>query len=195
MSSTNRGRERNKYDYYVTPKNEVRKFLKVFLQNNEIKGNILDPCAGGDLNHGMTYPEAINEIIKDCKVKTLDIRPDSRAEYKNIDYLKTDISELIEGYKPNAIFTNPPFNLAMDFIKKALEEVNENGFVIMLLRLNFLGSESRNTWLKNNMPYEIYVHSKRMSFTGDGKTDSIEYAHFIWKKGHKGATKLYLLDY
>lgn len=31
----------------------------------------------------------------------------------------------------------------------------------------------------------IYVSHKRMSFTDDGKTDSIAYAHYIWKKGYK----------
>lgn len=45
------------------------------------------------------------------------------------------------------------------------------------------------------MPHEIYVHSKRMSFTKNGGTDSVEYAHFVWKKGSKSNTKLFLLDY
>lgn len=49
MSSTNRGKERNKFDYYVTPQKDIINFLKVFKVNhnelNNIK-NILDPCAG-----------------------------------------------------------------------------------------------------------------------------------------------------
>ena len=32
------------------------------------------------------------------------------------------------------------------------------------------------------MPIYTLVHSKRICFTDDGKTDSIEYAHFIWQK-------------
>ncbi|HBF3986180.1 TPA: hypothetical protein KOD80_004273 [Clostridioides difficile] len=34
------------------------------------------------------------------------------------------------------------------------------------------------------MPKYIFVHNRRMSFTDDGKTDSIEYAHFVWQKGY-----------
>lgn len=145
--------------------------------------------------HKMSYPEAIKEVFEIWHVETMDIRSDSKAEYKNTDYLKADIKKIIEGYEADIIITNPPFNSAIEFVKKALEDVKEDGLVIMLLRLNFLGSKNRNEWLKANMPYEIYVHSKRMSFIDGKGTDSIEYAHFVWKKGYKGVTKLYLLDY
>lgn len=203
MSSTNRGAERSKYDYYVTPKDEVRKFFYKFMENNA--GNIpqnpiyLDPCAGGDIDHGMPYPEIIDEYSRDKRkgyyIITSDIRKDSRANIRGVDYLKTDITDIMPYY-PDIIIANPPFNYAMEFIKKAMEDVWKGGYVIMLQRLNFLASKSRNEWFKNNMPYEIYVHSKRMSFTDDGKTDSIEYAHFVWRKGFNGgASRVYLLPY
>lgn len=198
MSSTNRGTDRNKFDYYVTPQKDIVNFLEAFKRNhNDLENikNVLDPSAGGDQNNEMSYPEAIKKVYFNWNVETLDIRTDSRAKHKGIDYLKRNISEILPDYKPDIIFTNPPFNLAMDFIKKALNEVRTDGYVIMLLRLNFLGSKDRNKWLKSNMPHEIYVHSKRMSFTKNGGTDSIEYAHFVWKKGSKSNTKLFLLDY
>ncbi|WP_279159601.1 hypothetical protein [Thomasclavelia cocleata] len=198
MSSTNRGTDRNKFDYYVTPQKDIVNFLEAFKRNhNDLENvkNVLDPSAGGDQNNEMSYPEAIKKVYFNWNVETLDIRTDSRAKHKGIDYLKRNISEILPDYKPDIIFTNPPFNLAMDFIKKALNEVRTDGYVIMLLRLNFLGSKDRNKWLKNNMPHEIYVHSKRMSFTKNGGTDSVEYAHFVWKKGSKSNTKLFLLDY
>ena len=150
---------------------------------------------GGDEENEMSYPNVIKRLMPENAVMTMDIRKDSKAMLKGYDYLKTDIEEIMQKFKAQMIFTNPPFNLAMDFIKKSLEDVEENGYVIMLLRLNFLGSRERNEWLKNNMPFEIYVHAKRMSFTGDGKTDSIEYAHFVWKKGWKGSARVFLLDY
>lgn len=196
MSSTNRGADRNKFDYYVTPKTEIHKFLSEFLKNHkEIKYfNILDPCAGGDIKNAASYPDVINDSLTKCDITTLDIREDSRAQYKGVDYLTVDVKDYCKR-RPNIIITNPPFYLAEDFIKKALEDVEKDGYVITLLRLNFLGSQARNKWLLNNMPYEIYVHAKRMSFTADGKTDSIEYAHFVFKKGHKEMTRLYLLEY
>ncbi len=72
----------------------------------------------------------------------------------------------------------------MDIINKALNDVREGGFVIMLLRLNYLGGKVRQRLWGNNMPKYIFVHNRRMSFTDDGKTDSIEYAHFVWQKGY-----------
>ncbi|MCR1959857.1 hypothetical protein CWE04_11450 [Thomasclavelia cocleata] len=198
MSSTNRGKERNKFDYYVTPQKDIINFLKVFKGNhNELNNieNVLDPCAGGDKDNDMSYPEAIKKVFPVWNIETLDIRMDSKANFKGVNYLDTDISKILPDYNADIIFTNPPFNLAMDFVKKAMCDVSENGYVIMLLRLNFLGSKDRNIWLRNNMPYEIYVHSKRMSFTKDGGTDSVEYAHFVWKKGYKGITRLHLLEF
>lgn len=140
----------------------------------------LDPCAGGDENHKMSYADTIIEEFSPQTVDSLDIREDSRAERKG-NYLDFEIPE----NKYNIIITNPPFDIAREIITKALKDVAENGYVIMLLRLNFLGSKDRRVFFEDNMPERIYVHSKRICFTEDGKTDSIEYAHFVWKKGLK----------
>lgn len=189
MSSTNRGYDRHISDYYVTPVSEIKKFWREFKAHNDISDTkcVLDPSSGGDSKHPMSYPEVLKDETFD--LITMDIREDSLSVLKG-DYLKTEFDKPFD-----MIITNPPFSCAMQFLQKALNEVKDGGYVIMLLRLNFLGSKTRNEWLKNNMPYEIYVHGKRMSFTDDGKTDSIEYAHFVWKKGNTDTTKLYLLEF
>ena len=197
MSSTNRGGYRHNLDYYVTPVNEIEKFWKEFNNKNDLSGIklIVDSCAGGDSKHEMSYPSVINKmLLNDHDLITLDIRNDSLAQYKPVDYLKCNILDYVSK-KPQMIISNPPFKNAFEFIQKALDDVCDDGYVVMLLRLNFLGSKVRNEWLRNNMPSEIYVHSKRMSFTDNGKTDSIEYAHFVWRKGYKGVTRLYLLEF
>lgn len=186
MSSTNRGAKRNGNDYYRTPEKPILDFLSALKDDApNINGfpigmpvGILDPCAGGDAKHTMSYPAAIQKFgwFNVKNLWTMDIRADSRAQIK-ADYLHY----CIPPSEPNIIITNPPFNLALAIIKKALRDVASRGFVIMLLRLNFFGSQERSQWLKKNMPLWCYVHSKRMSFT-DGQTDSIEYAHFIWQK-------------
>lgn len=58
----------------------------------------------------------------------------------------------------------------------------------MLLRLNFLGSKQRKEFWDKFPPKWIYVHHKRMSFTDNGATDSIEYAHFVWRVGEYDRT-------
>ena len=187
MSSTNRSEARKEHvaDYYITPVNEIKKFLR----NIIIEGKILDPCAGGDSENKMSYPIALKDIFGDLDITTLDIREDSLAEIKG-NYLTYDCKN-----KYDVIITNPPFNIAFDIIKKALDDVREGGKVIMLLRLNFLGSKERNEWLLNNPPSEIWVHAKRMSFVKGKGTDSIEYAHYVWVKGIKQQTRLHLLEF
>jgi hypothetical protein len=82
------------------------------------------------------------------------------------------------------IFTNPPFLLARNVIEKALGDVQPDGFVVMLLRLNFFGSKKRKDLFQKHMPKYSFVHSKRISFTADKNTDSIEYAHYVWQSGY-----------
>lgn len=138
MSSTNRSNARDEHiaDYYVTPISDIELFLKSFQKvvplnwNNSI---IVDPTSGGnpktdkDAYHPMSYPTAIKNIYGDCEIHTYDLREDSFAENK-CDYLKEKLP-----YKPNIIITNPPFAIATDIIEKALQDVDDDGYVIMLL--------------------------------------------------------------
>lgn len=147
MSSTNRTNARNSHisDYYVTPIKDIDTFLSELDKVIDVNKNrlILDPAAGGlvsdtgQIKDYMSYPTALYNHYGDViKVETIDIRNNSLAAYK-ADYLKLGISA-----QPNIIITNPPFALALEFIQKALEDVADDGYVIMLLRLNFLEKQT-----------------------------------------------------
>lgn len=182
MSSTNRSNAREKHvaDYYVTPVEDIEIFLNelIRLEPAIFSGKILDCCAGGDEQHLMSYPDALCTFYsKD--IDTIDIREDSRAKIKN-NYLHVNCKN-----EYDVIITNPPFNTAMEIINKAFCDIKDGGFVIMLLRLNFFESKARLSFWQGNMPKYVYVNHKRMSFTDDGKTDSIAHAHFVWQKGYK----------
>ena len=187
MSSTNRGNSRDFHiaDYYVTPIKSIVDFLMEFFDDNpnlDFNGKvILDPCAGGDSKHPMSYPEAIKkwDFTNKPIIKTIDLRQDSLAELK-ANYLFTQLD-----YKPDVIITNPPFMTAREIIGKALNDVKDGGLVIMLLRLNFFGSKARFSFWEKNMPAFCYVHNERIGFTDNGTTDSIEYMHAVWIKGEK----------
>ncbi len=185
MSSTNRSNARDSHisDYYVTPIASIDNFISVAIDNiKDLKdkfknGKILDCCAGGDIKNPMSYPTSIKLQFPNADIETIDIRSDSNAN------IKTDYINYKLDYKPDIIITNPPFNQALNIIKKALNDINDGGYVIMLLRLNFLEGKSRFDFWKNNMPEWVFVHHKRMSFTNKG-TDSVAYAHYIWRKGY-----------
>lgn len=192
MSSTKRGYDRHVSDYYTTPKQCIRDFMHAwfidmsneedynFVPDRPDKVSWLDPCAGGDTKHDMSYPSVIKEFTDDTLfITTIDLREDSKAETKG-NYLEMKIVP-----KPTVIITNPPFLLAEQFIRKALSDVKDDGYVVMLLRLNFFGSKARKAFFEEFMPERVYVHHRRMSFTDDGKTDSVEYMHAVWRKGSK----------
>ena len=198
MSSTNRSKAREKHvaDYYVTPISEITKFLDAFFKEQQILqfllktgSPVLDPCAGGDRElgidekpiHPMSYPEALKQAgIPEKSIHSCDIREDSLAKYKR-NYLEW--KEAKNQY--DLIITNPPFNISIDIIKKALYDVKQGGFVIMLLRLNYFGSKGRKQFWDDFPPKYAFIHNERMSFTDDGGTDSIEYMHCVWQKGYK----------
>lgn len=225
MSSTNRGAVRSPNDYYLTDPKEIVRFIRYWRKTDPDAENfwsqprkILDPSAGGLTEQvtipqkgvlrpplyfmpcEMSYPEAINagagrwaDTVH--QVHTMDIRENSRAEIK-ADFLVYGVAGLPMDY--DMVITNPPFSRAVEFIRKALMAVRDGGYVVMLLRLNFFGSEDRNHFfLSGKMPARAYVHAKRLGFTPDGKTDSIEYMHAIWRKSDKACheTKLMVLPY
>lgn len=184
MSSTNRGSERNKFDYYVTPDWLVDEFLDKFLQDYPLPKDalILDCCAGGcPINH-MPYPVALEK--RGYNVISMDIRDDSRAMIIG-DYLTTP---KIMHY--DLIITNPSFDLSTEITSKAISEAKT---VVMLQRLNWVGSDRRAPFWTTNNPVHLYAHNKRASFTSDGKKDSIEYGHFVFREGHTGTGKFDLI--
>lgn len=171
MSSTNRGHNRPGNDFYGTPDYTIQSLLNV----HEIDYPVLEPCAG---------KLAIVNALGGCEhneIYTNDINPDmptqTHQDYRNMD---------VQGNWLETIITNPPFNIAQQVIEKALQDVVEGGEVIMLLRLNFLGSQKRKTFWDSAPLKHIYILSKRPSFAGDGKTDSIEYMWAVFERGYEG---------
>lgn len=183
MSSTNRSSARDAHiaDYYVTPIKSISDFINHFQNDYGTLGSLLlDPCAGGDSLNTMSYPTALSHAGYN-NIETIDLRQDSLAAHSNTNYLEVDLSTLMPA--PDCIITNPPFNIALEIINKALNDVKDGGYVVMLLRLNFFGSKGRKPFWTNNLPMCCYVHSERMKFLNTGGTDSIEYMHCVWKKG------------
>jgi len=145
-------------------------------------GPFLDPCAGGDEKHEAAYPTAFTRagiVEAESDITTVDIRPDSRAVLNGVDYLTWKAPQ-----KYGTIITNPPFVRAQEVIEKALTEVVEGGLVVMLLRLNFFGGQKRVAFWEAHPPVAAFVHSRRLSFTDNRMTDSIEYMHCVWTVPH-----------
>lgn len=194
MSATNRSdaRKSHKFDYYQTPEWIIENLFD-YLSSSKLNdhkfilsklkhGSNLDPCAGGsksETDSTMPYFDLVKSRFENS-LTTMDIREDSLAEIKG-DFLSLETEK-----RYDVIISNPPFNKAEEFIEKSYELLKDDGFIIFLLRIGFLGSKKRfdlfSNYQKVSPPRYIFLHHKRPSFTSDGGTDSDYYAHMVFSK-------------
>ncbi len=93
---------------------------------------------------------------------------------------------------PGSIITNPPYNLATEFILKALDCISKGHHVYMFLKLTALEGQKRYTSIYSKYPpKKIYVFTKRLFCGKKGEferqqSSAIAYAWFIWEKGYTG---------
>ncbi|MFK3858580.1 SAM-dependent methyltransferase [Pseudoalteromonas rhizosphaerae] len=188
MSSRNRGTVSNKDDYYVTPHWLISEFLDAVNPASphaktplDLGNDILDPSAGGCDKYEMSYPAVLNTHGY-FNVESWDIRTDSRASNKGHDFLSCEGQEQYD-----TVITNPPFSISQEFLNNALTYVKPHGLVIMLQRLNWLGTQKRFEMWQSMPLHSVFVHHKRPGFNPEcpWKTDSIEYAHFVFCKTAK----------
>lgn len=183
MSSTNRGAERIENDVYPTPAWCVHRLLESCALPG---GRWLEPAAGDG-----AIIRAVNERRADVEWSATELRKDACRTLVNhgikaahcADFLTQD---MYDGPYWNVIITNPPYSLSLEFVKKSMFLADN---VAMLLRLNWLGSESRSDFLRANEP-GVYVLPNRPSFVR-GKTDSCEYAWLVW--GPAAANGIHIL--
>lgn len=189
MSSTNRGGQRIANDYYATPAWCVHRLLEACPLPG---GRWLEPAAGEG-----AIVEAVNEVRGDVKWWANEphqpfVRESHdcyRVTARDFLGMPSDLCDI----KRDVIITNPPYALAQDFVEHALSW--EPRYVVMLLRLNYLGGSQRGAWLREHTP-DVYVLPNRPSFRADGKTDSCDYAWFVWWQGEqrRGSTLTILSD-
>ena len=174
MSSTNRGGRRSAADNYPTPAWCVHRLLEGV---NLPGGTWLDPCAGEG-----AIIRAVNELRHDVDWRAVELRRSCKRPLERLvgkanvrigDFLVTNL----EGGKADVSITNTPFSLSLEIIERCFQFAN---IVIVLEKLNFLGSRERHEFLSSNMP-DVYVIPNRPSFTNDRKTDSINYGWFVWR--------------
>lgn len=183
MSSTNRGKIRQKDDFYKTPKWAVN----ALLSNVKISGKVLDPGCGDGAITGilLDQPEVTDvvgvEISRERAFRCKQGFPEARV-------LRADFftSRLVESFSPyDAVVANPPFSLAEQFLARSRELVREGGGIHFLLRLGFLESKKRRyLFEKSTSGFEyLRVLPKRPKFIGNS-TDSAAYGWFSWLTGN-----------
>lgn len=145
-------RERSPDDYYVEPAWSVRGLLDVQV----FSGFTLDPACGSG-----TIPKVFQEAGLQCDGGDLHDR--AEGTYGIQDFLAWDAS----GFHVDNIVTNPPFDLAEAFIRKALTVAKHK--VAIIQRLSFMEGRKRR-WIFEETPIcAIHPFASRVSMPPGGK--------------------------
>ena len=168
-SSRNNG-EREKDDFYPTPKYAVKELLKREVFN----GNIWEcACGEGDISEVF--------LKKGFDVKSTDLIDRGFGEVGN--FFEID-------FVADNIVTNPPYKHALEFVNEAKKK--STGKIAMFLKTVFLESEKRRTMFEDKeFPLKtVYQFSKRVTLYKNGvkmkNSGMIAYAWYVWEKGYCG---------
>jgi hypothetical protein len=165
-------------DLYITPESCILPLLKI----EKFEGKGWEPASG------------TGAIAKHFPgIMASDIKTDDFVYgYKGIDFLwkvHTPREEV------DFIVTNPPFKLALAFLKQSLAFSRFK--VALFLRIQFMTGKERVEFLRKNPPIRIHVFVGRPSCLNlEGKTlgTGMNFAWFIWEKGFKGKPTIDWLD-
>lgn len=176
-ASNHTAHERSANDFYATPPLAVRHLLEV----EKFSRDVWEPACGmnhiADILSENGYSVRRSDIVKMVDDPGIEI----------IDFLEYD------GKWHGDIVTNPPFRHANEFVRKALDVVDEGARVAMFLKIQFLEGVRRYGIFRDDPPKTIYVASQRYGcsetgeFNADGNAVSaICYCWYVWQKGFRG---------
>lgn len=175
--------QRQKDDFYPTPKRAVDALIKA----ESFTGDIWEPACGDG---------AISKPLEAAGYRVVS------SDLVDRGYGETGHDFLME-WQPRApnIVTNPPFKLAVPFVRKSLEL--STGKVAMLLKIAFLEGQERAGLFAESPLARVLIFSRRLAFVqgarereaaDQGKTfdggGMMAFAWFVWDHQHKGAPAL-----
>lgn len=172
VSATNRGDARHPDDFYATPEWCTRAVLPELAPFH----TMIEPgCGNGAI------ARVVKQFHPDARIFGVDVNEDRLSQAR--PYLVTGWSRhgsFLDWYPWSERFDiaigNPPYDLAMDFIRHALTMTNR---VCFLLRVNFLASKERASFHRTH-PSHLHILPKRPSFARSVKCE---------KNSRKGGSK------
>lgn len=157
---------RAKDDFYPTPE----WVGEILIKHHHFNGKIWE-CACGDGALAKQLSAAGYDVIS--------------TDLINRGYGTSGIDFLLESTAiAENIVTNPPFNLAYEFMEHGLSLGQS---LALLLPIRYLAGLKRSKLYKTNPPCKIVIIPKKIDFLGIGKP-VMEFAWFIWDKTYSGST-------
>ena len=179
-ASSHTDSERETHDFYATDPKALELFLDR-IDNDGIKLNHhIWECACGEGN--------LSEVLKS---KGYDVYSSDLVD-RNYGASGVDFLKGIFEWKGD-VLTNPPYKMALEFVKHAIELLMDGNKAIFFLKIQFLEGKERYKFFQENPPKFVYVHSERQKCAINNQFENIKssavcYAWFVWEKGFKGDT-------
>ena len=182
------GGERRANDFYETP----LAFAATVMYNIPCHPGVVKTALDPGMGNGV-WGRALRPWNYDAELTGVELAPPGKqcgwvhemtkpGMYDNIfiaDFLDWETDK-----KFDLIMGNPPFKLVHEFVDKSLGLLEKNGQLVFLMRLAMLESQKRyKTWWTHSPIKKVFVSPRRISFTGDGKSDDTAYAVFVWQEG------------
>lgn len=166
-------------DYFPTPPWATRAFASEFLAHNRYltpSMSVWEPACGEG------HMEAVLREFS-SSVFASDVH-DYGKGYVVGSYIGVGL-DVLACVKTDWIITNPPFNLAVEFWQRAIDEAEQG--VALLLRSAWLeGSDRYDKIFRNNPPSDVIQYCERVPMTA-GKWDpaassATSYSWFVWRR-------------
>lgn len=191
MSQRNSEYERRERDLYETPKWVTEVLCQHLFQSGWALGCVWEPAAGS----GKMLDVLESYADPGCAVGS-DVEP-QREDIMRMNFLTSDAPSWRGPLGQNefgAIVTNPPYDLATEFVERALHyfQGRSVGKIAMLLRTDFDHAKSRTHLFRDCPAFaEKLVLMKRIAWfveeNGRPKASpSFNHAWYIWDWQHVG---------
>jgi hypothetical protein len=167
--------EREELDYYATPPAAV----EMLLDAEAFAPLVWEPaCGEGHISRVLEK--------RGHQVVSTDLVYRGYGFQMPVDFLRRP-ADNFDG----DIVTNPPYSMALEFIKKALEILRPGRKAAMFLRLLFLEGQTRGEFFKTAPPKTVYVSRSRLHCARNGDFQApahkaVAFAWFVWEKGFAG---------
>lgn len=174
------GEERQPEDFYATDPAVIPPLLKILGWESGNKLVWENACGAGHLSQVLELYG--HQVISTDLV-------DRGYGIGGVDFLQPNPYDSLPF---DAVITNPPYSLALEFIQKSLKIAP---VVCMFLRLAFIESERRDKLFTENPPRYIAVFRKRVLCSKNavfpkGESSATCHAWFIWERGYRGNPEL-----
>lgn len=171
-------------DLYPTPRDCTYSLIPHIAKLLPADAWILEPaCADGQM------VEPLREY--GWTVDGSDLRPNVAGGTGGVDFLSEETYFPDDYY--HAIITNPPFNAAELFIRRALQIAP---VVVMLLKAQYWNTKNRKKLFRETKPYKELNLTWRPAFLEEerGKSPLMDCMWVVWVRGHEGPCTTEMID-